>query len=116
MKLEASLKQGYFFEINIKDLGEFKFLFSDNEDVRPGTNKFFVECFWNPPNYGLVDHIVGYYCEEIEKEMDRITEDMSYFIDGARVSCVCRIEDGHDDEGVYEGILDMWFSDGENMN
>jgi len=102
---------GTFFQLNIDDLGEFRFLFSENEDSKKNTDKYFMECFWNPPSYGLIDFIVGYYCEDIEKEMDRILDDPSYFIDGARVSCECRIESGHDDEGVYEGILDIFFSD-----
>jgi len=105
--------KGTFYQINIGDLGEFRFLFSKNMDIQRGEKKYFLETFWNPPNYGLVDFIVGYYCEDIEKEINRIKEDMSYFIDGARVSCLCRIESGQDDEGVYEGILDMFFSDEE---
>lgn len=101
--------KGTFFQINIDDLGEFKFLFSENKDIRKGTDKYLMESFWNPPNYGLVDFIVGYYCADTEKEMHRIIDDPSYFIDGARVSCLCRIESGHDDEGVYQGILNEWF-------
>ena len=115
MQLQAEVKKGVHFEVNIKDLGEFRFLFSYNKDKgkdkesKSSNKKYFLEVFWNPPSYGLVDFLVGYYVDDIDKEMDKIIEDMSYFIDGARVSCLCRIESGHDDEGVYEGILDMWF-------
>jgi len=118
MDLKVDFKQGYFFEINIEDLGEFKFLFSENEESKSDKDKYFMESFWNPPNYGLVDHIVGYYCEDIQKEMEKITDKngMDYFIDGARVACLCRIESGHDDEGVYEVILDEWFDEDEEYD
>jgi len=112
-KLQASLTQGMFYEINLERLGEFKFLFSENKESKSVKDKFFMECFWNPPNYGLVDFIVGHYCESIEWEIQRIVNDMSYYIDGARVSCLCRIDSGHDDEGVYEGILDEFFSEND---
>jgi len=68
------------------------------------------------PNYGLVDHIVGYYCESIEWEINRIIDDMSYFIDGARVSCLCRIDDNSDNEGVYQGILDEFFNEDDDSD
>ena len=80
-KAQASIIQGTFYEINLEELGEFKFLFSENKESKSVKDKFFVESFWNPPNYGLVDFIVGYYCESIECEINRIIEDMSYFID-----------------------------------
>ena len=113
-KAQASIIQGTFYEINLEGLGEFKFLFSENKESKSVKDKFFVQSFWNPPNYGLVDFIVGYNCESIEWEINRIIEDMSYFIDGARVSCLCRIESNHDDEGVYQGILDEFFSEDED--
>jgi len=113
-KAQASIIQGTFYEINLEELGEFKFLFSENKESKSVKDKFFVQSFWNPPNYGLVDHIVGYYCESIEWEINRIIEDMSYFIDGARVSCLCRINDNSDNEGVYQGILDEFFSEDDN--
>ena len=114
-KLQASLTQGMFYEINLEGLGEFKFLFSENKESKSVKDKFFMECFWNPPNYGLVDHIVGYYCESVEWEINRILDDkMDYFIDGARVACLCRIDSNHDDEGVYEGILDEFFGGNED--
>ena len=129
-KLQANLKQGVYYDLEIKDLGEFKFLFSINEDKgkledknnqndKSSNKEYFLEAFWNPPQYGLVDFLVGYYVDDIDKEMDKIIDDMSYFIDGARVSCLCRIKNNHDDEGVYEGILDMWFDgwrDEDNSN
>ena len=108
-KAQASIIQGTYYEINLEGLGEFKFLFSENKESKSVKDKFFVESFWNPPNYGLVDHIVGYYCKSIELEINKIIDDMSYFIDCARVSCLCRIDSNHDDEGVYEGILDEIF-------
>jgi len=113
-KAQASIIQGIFYEINLEGLGEFKFLFSENKESKSVKDKFFVESFWNPPNYGLVDFIVGYYCESIEWEINRIIEDMSYFIDGARVSCLCRIDDNSDNEGVYQGILDEFFSEDDD--
>ena len=113
-KAQASIIQGTYYEINLEGLGEFKFLFSENKESKSVKDKFFVESFWNPPNYGLVDFIVGYYCESIEWEINRIIDDMSYFIDGARVSCLCRINDNSDNEGVYQGILDVFFSEDED--
>ena len=113
-KAQASIIQGTFYEINLEGLGEFKFLFSENKNSKSVKDKFFVESFWNPPNYGLVDHIVGYYCESIEWEINRIIDDMSYFIDGARVSCLSRIDDNSDNEGVYQGILDVFFSEDDD--
>jgi len=110
-KAQASIIQGTFYEINLEGLGEFKFLFSENKESKSVKDKYHVESFWNPPNYGLVDFIVGYYCESIEWEINRIIEDMNYFIDGARVSCLSRIESNHDNEGVYQGILDEFFSE-----
>lgn len=114
INMNNGIIKGVFYQINVDELGEFKFLFSENMDIQRGEKKYFLESFWNPPNYGLVDFIVGYYVEDIEKEMNRIKEDMNYFIDGARVSCLCRIEDGTDTEGVYEGILYKYF--GEEIN
>jgi len=113
-KTQASIIQGTFYEINLEGLGEFKFLFSENKESKSVKDKFFVESFWNPPNYGLVDHIVGYYCESIEWEINRIINDMNYFIDGARVSCLSRIESNHDNEGVYQGILVEFFSEDDD--
>ena len=113
-KAQASIIQGTYYEINLEGLGEFKFLFSENKESKSVKDKFFVESFWNPPNYGLVDHIVGYYCESVEWEINRIIEDMSYFIDGARVSCLCRIDDNSDNEGVYQSILDEFFSEDDD--
>jgi len=115
MQLQAEIKKGVHFEVNIKDLGEFRFLFSNNKDKgkdkesNSSNKEYFLEAFWNPPQYGLVNFLVGYYVDDIDKEMDIIIDDMSYFIDGVRVSCLCRIESNHDDEGVYEGILDEFF-------
>ena len=113
-KEQTSIIQGTFYEINLEGLGEFKFLFSENKESKSVKDKFFVESFWNPPNYGLVDFIVGYYCESIEWEINRIIDDMSYFIDGARVSCLCRIDDNSDNEGIYQGILDEFFSEDDD--
>ena len=109
-KAQASIIQGTFYEINLEGLGEFKFLFSENKESKSVKDKFFVQSFWNPPNYGLVDFIVGYYCESVEWEINRIIDDMSYFIDGARVSCLCRIDDNSDNEG----ILDEFFSEDDD--
>ena len=113
-KEQTSIILGTFYEINLEGLGEFKFLFSENKESKSVKDKFFVESFWNPPNYGLVDFIVGYYCESIEWEINRIIDDMSYFIDGARVSCLCRIDDNSDNEGIYQGILDEFFSEDDD--
>ena len=113
-KAQASIIQGTFYEINLEGLGEFKFLFSENKESKSVKDKFFVESFWNPPNYGLVDFIVGYYCESIEWEINRIIDDMNYFIDCARVSCLCRIDDNSDNEGIYQGILDEFFSEDDD--
>lgn len=101
--------KGTFYKINVEDLGEFNFLFSENKEITSGTNKYFVESYWNPDNYGLVDFIVGYYVDDIEDEIYKITNDMSYFINGARISCECHMDDVSDDEGVYENILVSYF-------
>jgi hypothetical protein len=49
----------------------------------------------------VIDFLIGY------KEINYIINDMSYFIDGVRISYLCRIEDGTDTEGVYQGIFDV---------
>jgi len=51
------------------------------------------------------------YVDDIEDAVKRFSYDLDYFIDGARISCICRIEAGHDDEGVYEGILNDYFDE-----
>lgn len=99
--------KGTFYRIDIKDLGEFRFLFQDKNDE----GKYFMEVYWNPDNYGLVDFLYGCYVDDIKKEMSENSDDMDYFIDSARISCICRIEDGTDIEGVYEGILNSYFDE-----
>lgn len=101
--------KGTFYKINVEDLGEFNFLFSENINDKRFTKKYFMESYWNPDNYGIVDFIVGYEVDNIEEEINRITEDMSYFIDGARISCLCHMDDNTDTEGIYEGILATYF-------
>lgn len=109
--MKGKLGKSYLREI--EDLGEFTFIFTKTplEEIKPGTSKYYVEALWNPENYGLVDFIIGYYIEDIDEEIDRYeSEDgLDYFIDGARISCECRIASGHDDEGVYTGILMDYF-------
>jgi len=97
--------KGTFYEIDLKYIGEFKFLFSENTSHKCGDKKYFMESFWNPPQYGIVDFIVGYGVDDIEEEMNRVNEDMSYFVDGARISCKVHIEEDNNDDGVYEEIL-----------
>ncbi|HBY19858.1 MAG TPA: hypothetical protein DEG71_02440 [Clostridiales bacterium] len=104
-------KKGVSYQFDVKGLGEFKFIFSRNSDITPGKDKYYFESYWNPENYGLVDFIVVYYVDNIEDEVKRLIYDLDYFIDGARISCICRIEAGHDDEGVYEGILYDYFDE-----
>lgn len=104
-------KSGKSYQFDIEGLGEFRFIFSRNSNITPGTDKYYFESYWNPENYGLVDFIVGYYVDDIEDEVKRLNYDLSYFIDGARVSCLCRIDAGHDNEGVYEGILNDYFEE-----
>lgn len=110
MKENANkIKNGTFCEIIVKDLGEFKFLFSKNPDIRPGTDKYFVESIWNPVNYGKIDFIVGYYTADVNEEIQKLMFDMSYFIDGARIACECHVEEDDDIDGVYTGILCSYF-------
>lgn len=110
-QIESTEYRGTYFRKDVKDLGEFRFVFmkTPKEDLREGTNKYFMECFWNPKNYGMVDFVVGYYVEDIDDEIDRISDDMSYFIDGAKISCECRIGSDEDNEGMYEDILMDFF-------
>lgn len=109
MKMENIIK-GTFYKIKVEDLGEFNFLFSENKGINPDTKNYFMESYWNPDNYGRIDFIVGYYVDDIEDEIYKITKDISYFIDGAKISCECHMDDGSDDEGVYEGILATYFN------
>jgi len=105
-------KKGVSYQFDVKGLGEFRFIFSRNCDITPGKGgRYYFESYWNPDNYGLVDFIVGYYVDDIEDEVRRLKDDLSYFIDGARTSCQCRIDSGHDDEGVYESILNDYFEE-----
>lgn len=104
------LSKGVFYQIDIENLGEFRFLFHDKGKLTE-TKNHYLEVYWNPSNYGLVDFLVGYDVEDIDKEIAEFQEDMSYFIDSARISCICRIEDGSDNEGVYEGILNSYFDE-----
>ncbi|AEY66617.1 hypothetical protein [Clostridium sp. BNL1100] len=103
--------QGRFMELVVDGLGEFKFLFKENTSEDKSQGKYYMEVLWNPIGYGLIDFIVGQYVDDIDSEMINIKEDMSYYIDGARISCICRIESGHDDEGVYEDILKNFFGE-----
>lgn len=104
-------KKGQSYQFDIEGLGEFRFIFSRNPDITPGKDKYYFESYWNPERYGLIDFIVGYYVDNIEDEIKRLSYDLSYFIDGAKISCQCRIDAGHDDEGVYEGILNDYFEE-----
>ena len=106
-------KKGVSYQFDVEGLGEFRFIFSRNLDITPnnGKDKYYLESYWNPANYGLVDFIVGYYVDDIEDAVKRFSYNLDYFIDGARISCICRIEAGHDDEGVYEGILNDYFDE-----
>jgi hypothetical protein len=108
-KTTQKVKNGTFCEINIEGLGEFKFLFSKNPDVKPGTNKYYVESIWNPKNYGKIDFIVGYYVSDINEEIQSLMFDMSYFIDGAKIACEIHVEEDDDIDGVYTGILCSYF-------
>ncbi len=103
---------GSFYKVEIEELGEFRFLFENKAKHNQGN--YFLEAYWSPKNYGIVDHIVGYDVKDINIEMYKIINDMSYFIDGARVSCICHMEDNTDTEGVYEGILASCFDYDEN--
>jgi hypothetical protein len=40
-----------------------------------------------------------------------LSYDLNYFIDGARISCICRIEADQDNDGVYESILNDYFEE-----
>lgn len=106
----SKFSTGRFYQINVDNLGEFRFLFHDKSKHSKDKN-YFLEVYWNPDNYGLVDFIVGYDVEDINEEIVKIQDDMSYFIDGARISCLCRVEDGTDTEGVYEAILNSYFGE-----
>lgn len=104
--------KGIYFRKDIDNLGEFRFVFckTPEEELREGTNKYFVECFWSPENYGLVDFIVGLFVSDIDEAIEDYSNNMDYFIDGARVSCECRMASDEDKEGVYEGILMDYFN------
>jgi hypothetical protein len=104
-------KKGVSYQFDVEGLGEFRFIFSRNLDITPGTDKYYMKSYWNPESYGLVDFIVGCYINDIEDEVKGLSHDLSYFVDGARISCICRIEDGSDNEGVYEGILNNYFGE-----
>jgi hypothetical protein len=101
---------GVFHQVNIDNLGEFKFLFTNKG------NKYYLESYWNPENYGESHFIVGYEVDDIEKEISKIKEDMSYFIDGARIACECKVEAEEDIDGVYEGILDSYFAENDDSD
>ncbi len=109
--LEAEEIQGYFYELSINNLGEFKFLFKKNVLEETAEENYLMEVFWNPEDYGVTDFIVGQYVDDIELTMEKVKSNMDYYIDGARVACLCRIESGHDDEGVYESILNEFFDE-----
>ena len=102
--------QGRFMELIVDELGEFKFLFKDNIPDDESQGKYLMEAFWNPPDYGIVDFLEGHYVDDIDLEIENIKENMSYYIDGARISCESHIENKTDDEGVYQDILDSWFN------
>lgn len=106
--------QGRYMELIVDGLGEFKFLFKENEPDDETQGKYIVEAFWNPHDYGIVDFIVGCYINDIDSTMESIKENMIYYIEGARVSCESHIKDGTDEEGVYQDILDLWFEQEES--
>jgi len=90
----------------IEGLGEFTFVFSKSkwEDSK---KKYMLQSYFNPKNYGKVDFIVGYEIDSIGEEIVKLERDFDYFIDGARVSCLCNLE--NDDEGVYTALLIDYF-------
>ena len=104
-------KKGISYQFDIEGLGEFRFIFSRNNDITPnsGKDKYYFESYWNPKQYGLVDFIVGYYVDNIEDEVKRLTYDLDYYIKGARISCECHIDTNDDIDGVYTGILYDYF-------
>lgn len=107
---EISINNGIFYEISIKGLGEFKFMFSDKSADEDSQGKYFMEVFWYPDGlYGLVDLFDNKYTDDIEAEMNNL--DMDYYIDSARVACKCQIRAGFDVMGVYEKILNSYFGE-----
>jgi predicted RNase H-related nuclease YkuK (DUF458 family) len=107
----ATKYTGVCHEIIVEGLGEFKFIFSkkDIDKWDDCKEKIHLEVFWNPERYGVTDFIIGYFVDDIEEEMESIIEDMSYFIDGARISCECHLDDDTDNDGIYTGILESFF-------
>jgi len=106
-------KKGVSYQFDVKGLGEFRFIFSRNTDITPnnGKNKYYFESYWSPESYGLVDFIVGYYVDNIEDEVKRLSYDLDYFIEGARISCECHIDADNDIDVVYTGILYDYFEE-----
>ena len=104
-------QKGKCFRFNVEGLGEFTFIFTQNTKVPipQGEKRYYVECFWNPENYGEVDFIVGYYVESVDDEVKQLCSDLDYFIDGARI-----FSEGHlvndIDEEVYVNILRDYFN------
>jgi hypothetical protein len=109
-------QKGKCFRFSIEGLGELTFIFTQNTKVPipQGGKKYYVECFWNPGNYGSVDFIVGYYAESVDDEVKRLCADLDYYIDGARISCESHVINDINEE-VYLDILRDYFKYDEDM-
>lgn len=104
-------QEGKCFKFNVEGLGEFTFIFTPNTKtpIPHGEDKYYVECHWNPEYYGLIDFIVGYYVECVDKEVKKLRCGLDYYIDCARISCECHLTDDIDGE-VYLDILKNYFN------
>lgn len=107
----SNIINGEFYKIKIKNLGEFNFLFSPNEDFDDefGSDKYYMEVYWNPFNYGLADFIIGQYAEDVYETMNKHYNYMDYYIDCAKVACLCHLDNNTDTDGVYIDILNEYF-------
>lgn len=98
----------------VKGLGEFKFIFSKSKDKKVG-KQLYMEAFFNPEDYGIVDFLIGYGVDDFDDEINSIENNFEYFIDCAKISCICHLED--DIDGVYTGLLIDYFGcDEEEIN
>lgn len=109
-------ERGIYYRRDIKRLGEFRFVFGST--LNTGDKGCYMEAFFNPMEYGDTSFIVGYAVNNVDEEIEKLEDNIDYFINGAATTCLCKLENNEDYDEIYENILRGYFkySDEEIKN
>jgi hypothetical protein len=104
--MDFQVREGKCYQIDIEDLGEFRFLVYDNVE-KINNQKYYFESYWSPEKYGILDFIIGSSFDNFEED---VIDNIDYYIDGARISCEIHVQENTDTEDVYRDILKSYFN------